>query len=99
MSRNAHPNSGTGPATDFVAPPVGEAGITWYPAHGSARAIALLGHGSATGVESPDLQALAVALPRQGVTVALVTQPYRLGRTRAGADEASLDAAWTALWP
>jgi hypothetical protein len=84
---------------DLVPTPVGTAGVTWYPAHGSARAVALLGHGSATGVEAPDLQALAAALPRQGVTVALVTQPYRLSRSRAGSDEASLDAAWRALWP
>jgi uncharacterized protein len=84
---------------DLTPTPVGTAGITWYPADGTARAVALLGHGSATGVEAPDLQALAVALPRLGVAVALVTQPYRLNRTRTGSDEASLDAAWTALWP
>jgi len=34
-----------------------------------------------------------------GVSVALVTQPYRISRTRAGSDEASLDAAWRAVWP
>jgi uncharacterized protein len=99
MSRNAHAKSGVGPTMDLVPTPVGTAGVTWYPALGSVRAVALLGHGSATGVEASDLQALAVALPRRGVTVALVTQPYRLGRTRTGSDEASLDAAWTALWP
>jgi predicted alpha/beta-hydrolase family hydrolase len=99
MSRNAQAKSGVDPTMDLVPTPVGTAGVTWYPALGSVRAVALLGHGSATGVEAPDLQALAVALPQRGVTVALVTQPYRLGRTRTGSDEASLDAAWTALWP
>jgi predicted alpha/beta-hydrolase family hydrolase len=88
MSRNAHAKSAVGPTMDLVPTPVGTAGVTWYPALGSVRAVALLGHGSATGVEAPDLQALAVALPRRGVTVALVTQPYRLGRTRTGSDEA-----------
>jgi hypothetical protein len=78
---------------------VGTAGVTWYPAPGLVRAVALLGHGSVTGVEAPDLQALAAVLPRRGITVALVTQPYRLGRTQTGSGEASLDAAWTALWP
>jgi predicted alpha/beta-hydrolase family hydrolase len=97
MSRNAEPDGA--PAMDRVPTPVGTAGVTWYPAHGTVRAVALLGHGSATGVEAPDLQALAAALPRQGVTVALATQPYRLSRSRTGSDEASLDAAWTALWP
>jgi len=73
VNRDAHAKSGLSPVTDLVPTPVGAAGVTWYPAHGPAQAVALLGHGSATGVEAPDLQALAVALPRQGVTVALVT--------------------------
>ena len=82
MNRNAEAESGARPVMDLVPTPVGAAGVTWYAAHGPARAVALLGHGSATGVEAPDLQALAGALPRQGVSVALVTQPYRLGRSR-----------------
>jgi uncharacterized protein len=84
---------------DLVPTPVGTAGITWYPARVPVRAIVLLGHGTATGVEAPDLQALAAALPPHGVTVALVTQPYRMSRTSSGSDPASLDAAWSALWP
>ena len=84
---------------DLVPTPVGKAGITWYPAHGPARAVALLGHGTATGVEAADLQALAADLPHRGNIVALVTQPYRMSRTRNGSDEASLDAVWEALWP
>jgi predicted alpha/beta-hydrolase family hydrolase len=99
MNRDAHEKSGADPVMDLVPTPVGTAGLTWHPAHGPARAVALLGHGTATGVEAPDLQALAAALPRQGVTVALVTQPYRLSRWPTGSDEASLDAAWSALWP
>jgi uncharacterized protein len=63
---------------EFVVTPVGTARITWYPARGSGQAIALLGHGSVTGIESADLQVLADALPRRDVTVGLVTQPYRL---------------------
>ena len=86
-------------AMDLVPTPVGKAGITWYPAHGQTRAVALLGHGTATDVEAPDLQALAAALPRQGISVALVTQPYRMNRTRSGSDEPSLDAVWTTVWP
>ena len=77
---------------------VGRARITWYPAHGRERAVALLGHGSATGVESDDLQALAGALPPRGLTVGLVTQPYRLEGNPGAAGEASLDRAWTAVW-
>jgi len=84
---------------DLVSTPVGTARITWYPASGRARAVALLGHGSATGIESADLQALAGALPLRDVTVALVTQPYRLEANPGAAGEASLDLAWTAVWP
>ena len=84
---------------ELVPTPVGTARITWYPARGRARAVALLGHGSVTGIESADLQALAGALPRLDVTVALVTQPYRLEANPGAAGEASLDLAWTAVWP
>jgi predicted alpha/beta-hydrolase family hydrolase len=99
MSSSPNPGNGAGPVMDLVPTPVGTAGITWHPAQRPARAVAVLGHGTATGVEAPDLQALAAALPGRGVSVALVTQPYRMSRTRAGCDEASLDAAWQALWP
>ena len=84
---------------EFVATPVGMARITWYPARGSAQAVALLGHGSVTGIESADLQALADALPRRDITVGLVTQPYRLEANPGAAGEASLDRAWTAVLP
>jgi predicted alpha/beta-hydrolase family hydrolase len=84
---------------EFVNTPVGTARITWYPAPSRPRAVALLGHGSATGIESADLQALAAALPARDITVALVTQPYRLEGNPSAAGEASLDQAWTAVWP
>jgi uncharacterized protein len=59
----------------------------------------VLGHGSATGVESADLQAIARVLPARDVAVALVTQPYRLSGGPHGRDEASLDTAWRHVWP
>nr|WP_307856670.1 alpha/beta family hydrolase [Catenulispora pinistramenti] len=59
----------------------------------------MLGHGTATGVEAADLQAIAAALPPRGISVALVTQPYRLNRARSGSDEPSLDTAWRAVRP
>jgi predicted alpha/beta-hydrolase family hydrolase len=40
-----------------VDTPVGQAAITWFEADAPPRAIVMLGHGSATGVEAPDLQA------------------------------------------
>src|SRR5260370_5643502 len=89
----------TNPNEELVPTPVGTARLTWYPAHGTARAVALLGHGSATGVDAPDLQALAEALPRRGVTVALLTQPYRQGATPRPADGASRGADRTRVPP
>lgn len=39
------------------------------------------------------------ALPPRGVTVALVTRPYRVDANPSAASETSLDLAWTAVWP
>ena len=77
--------------------PVGRARLDWFPAH-RHRASLVPGHGSATGVEADDLRALAAALPARGVTVVLVTRPYRVEGNPRAADPASLDQAWTAVW-
>jgi uncharacterized protein len=94
---DTNPETGTRP--ELVPTPAGPARLDWLPAQGPARAVAVLGHGTATGVEAADLQALAVVLPRRGITVALVTQPYRVEGDPKASDEASLDSAWKALWP
>jgi predicted alpha/beta-hydrolase family hydrolase len=73
--------------------------VTRFPARWDARATLLLGHGTATGVEAGDLQAIARTLPDHGVEVALMTQPYRVERNPRVADETSLDLAWGAVWP
>jgi hypothetical protein len=81
--------------------PVGRARLdyfhTQFPTH-AHRATLVLGHGTATGVEAADLQALAAALPAHGFSVVLVTQPYRVEGNPRVADPASLDRAWTAVW-
>jgi predicted alpha/beta-hydrolase family hydrolase len=61
-----------------VPTPVGQARLDWFPAHTRHRATIVLGHGTATGVEAAALQALARTLPKNGITVALMTQPYRI---------------------
>jgi predicted alpha/beta-hydrolase family hydrolase len=91
--------TGTEAGEELVATPAGAARVDWFPAPGQPRAVALLGHGTATGVEAADLQALAAALPRHGITVALVTQPYRVEGNPRAADLTSLDSAWKAVWP
>jgi uncharacterized protein len=83
----------------LVSTPVGTARLNRYPAEGATIAAVVLGHGIATGVEAMDLQALAEALPPRGITVVLVTQPYRVDGNLQVADEQSLDQAWTAIWP
>jgi len=88
-----------GAREELVPTPAGAARLDWFPARGQPRAAALLGHGTATGVEAADLQALAAVLPRHGIIVALVTQPYRVESNPRVAGEASLDSAWKAVWP
>jgi uncharacterized protein len=44
----------------------------------NAVATLLLGHGAGGGIEAPDLAALAAHLPRQGVSVVRVEQPWRV---------------------
>jgi predicted alpha/beta-hydrolase family hydrolase len=83
----------------FVDTPVGRARLDWYHAAEDQRATLVLGHGTATGVEARDLQALARVLPPLGFTVALMTQPYRVDGNYEVAGEPSLDQAWMAIWP
>ena len=61
------------------------------------RAALVLGHGAGGGVEAPDLVAAREAARSEGITVALVEQPYRVAGRRSPAGAAQLDAAWTAI--
>jgi predicted alpha/beta-hydrolase family hydrolase len=62
-----------------------------------ARAALVLGHGAAGGVNSRDLVAVTGVARSEGVTVALVEQPYRVAGRRAPAPARQLDAAWIAV--
>ncbi len=57
----------------------------------------MLGHGAGGGVASRDLQAAAAAARSEGLSVALVEQPYRVAGRRSPAPARQLDAAWTAV--
>ena len=57
----------------------------------------VLGHGAGGGVESRDLMAARDAALAEGLTVALVEQPYRVAGRRSPAPAKQLDAAWTAV--
>jgi uncharacterized protein len=57
----------------------------------------VLGHGVGGGVEAPDLVAAADAALSEGISVALVEQPYRVAGRRSPAPARQLDAAWIAV--
>ena len=61
------------------------------------RAALVLGHGAGGGVTSRDLVAVTGAARSEGVSVALVEQPYRVAGRRSPAPARQLDAAWTAV--
>src|SRR5262245_61679657 len=57
----------------------------------------VLTHGSAGGVEAPDLLGVRDAALAIGVSVARVVQPFRLRGMRAPGSAARQDEAWLAL--
>jgi uncharacterized protein len=56
-----------------------------------------LGHGAGGGIEAPDLVAATEAAISQGLTVALIEQPYRVAGRRSPASATRLDEAWVAV--
>jgi predicted alpha/beta-hydrolase family hydrolase len=61
------------------------------------RAALVLGHGAGGGVASRDLVAATEVALSEGVSVALVEQPYRVAGRRSPAPARQLDVAWTAV--
>jgi predicted alpha/beta-hydrolase family hydrolase len=79
-----------------VETPHGPANVHLHPAEKPRGALAL-GHGAAGGVTAPDLVAATEAALAEGLTVALVEQPYRVAGRKAPAPARQLDAAWIAV--
>jgi predicted alpha/beta-hydrolase family hydrolase len=79
-----------------VDTPHGRAKAHLHPAD-DARAALVLGHGAGGGVSAPDLVAVTKAARAEGVSVALVEQPYRVAGRHAPAPARQLDVAWTAV--
>ena len=79
-----------------VDTPHGQADVHLHPAD-QPRAALVLGHGAAGGVGSGDLVAARDVAISEGVSVALVEQPYRVAGRRSPAPARQLDAAWTAV--
>jgi uncharacterized protein len=61
------------------------------------RAVLLLGHGAGGGTNAPDLQAATKAALATDISVALITQPYRVAGRRAPAPAPQLDTAWLTI--
>ena len=79
-----------------VETPHGPARAHLHPAD-QPRAALVLGHGAARGVDSGDLVAATEAALSEGVTVALVEQPYHVAGRKSPAPAGRLDAAWIAV--
>ncbi|MFE1191929.1 alpha/beta family hydrolase [Streptomyces olivaceoviridis] len=81
-----------------VATEAGDARITWHPAK-EARLVLAVSHGAGGGIEARDLRALAATLPADGVTVALVEQPWRVAGKKVAPAPKTLDTGWRGVWP
>jgi predicted alpha/beta-hydrolase family hydrolase len=92
-----YPGMPTATVTTVTIPtPHGEARVHLHAAE-EARGALVLGHGAGGGVEAPDLVAATEAAGRQGFSVALVEQPYRVAGRRSAPPAHHLDAAWLAV--
>jgi predicted alpha/beta-hydrolase family hydrolase len=79
-----------------IETPHGPANAHLSPAEKPIGAV-VLGHGAGGGVEAPDLVAARDAALAEGITVALVEQPYRVAGRRSPAPAHQLDTAWLAV--
>jgi predicted alpha/beta-hydrolase family hydrolase len=79
-----------------IETPQGLARAHLHPAQ-DPRAALILGHGAGGGVNAPDLVALRDVAVAQGVSVALVEQPYRVAGRRSSPRAPQLDSAWIAV--
>lgn len=79
-----------------IATPAGDARVTLEQAAG-ARRLLVIGHGAGGSVQTPDLVAIRNACLAAGISVARVTQPYRLAGRRTPPAAPVLDAAWAAV--
>ena len=79
-----------------IETPRGTARAHLHPAEDPAAAL-VMGHGAGGGVEAPDLLAARDAALDQGVSVALVEQPYRVAGRRSPPVARTLDETWIAV--
>jgi predicted alpha/beta-hydrolase family hydrolase len=83
-------------AVTRVETPHGDAKVHLHTVAKPTAAL-VLGHGAAGGVTSPDLVTVTDVARSEGISVALVEQPYRVRGRRSPAPARQLDGAWTAV--
>ncbi|MFD7433497.1 alpha/beta family hydrolase [Streptomyces sp. NPDC059861] len=83
---------------ETVETEAGTARITWHLAKKAGLVLAV-SHGAGGGIEARDLKALAQVLPRHGVTVARVEQPWRVAGKKLAPAPKTLDTGWRGIWP
>ncbi|HEX8093280.1 MAG TPA: alpha/beta family hydrolase [Jatrophihabitans sp.] len=79
-----------------IATPVGPAVVELDTATG-ARRLLVIGHGAGGSVEAPDILAVRKACLAGGISVARVTQPYRVAGQKSIPPIGTLDQAWRAV--
>ncbi len=80
----------------LIETPSGPARAYLHPASQPKGGV-VIGHGAGGGVDAVDLVAATEAVLDQGLSVALVEQPYRVAGRRSPAGAKQLDAAWIAV--
>jgi uncharacterized protein len=75
--------------------PHGEARLVVRRSRGAVATL-LLSHGAGGGIDARDLAALAADLPRNGVTVVLLEQPWKVAGRKVATPPATLDAGLVA---
>ena len=88
--------SSASPTVREIETPHGPARAHVHHAADPAGAL-VLGHGAGGGIAATDLTAATAAAIVEGVSVALVEQPYRVAGRRSPAPARQLDAAWAAV--
>ncbi len=79
-----------------IATDVGDAHVELDRVAG-APALLVLGHGAGGSIDAPDLFSVRSACLAAGISVARVTQPYRVAGRKAPPTAAVLDRAWQAV--
>ena len=83
------------PTEQRVGTPHGDGRLVTYRARRPVATL-LLSHGAGKGIDTRDLDALAATLPRQGISVLLFEQPWRVKGGKVASPPATLDVGFTA---